>query len=53
MILVLEGESKQLETGVFEDLDRYETPKQIYAVSHFKETSTEKIQRAEILKLLK
>jgi len=52
LILILEGESKELETGVFEDLDIYERPKQIYAVTHFKETSTGKIQRAETLKLL-
>ncbi len=53
LILILEGESNHLETAVFKDLDTYETPKQIYAVAHFKETSIGKIQRAETLKLLK
>ena len=53
LILVLEGETKQLNKEVFEGLDTYETPKQIYAVKHFKETSTGKIQRSETLKLIK
>ncbi len=52
VILVLEGKSKELESNVFQDLDTYETPKQIYTVSHFKEASTGKIQRTETLKLL-
>jgi o-succinylbenzoate---CoA ligase len=53
LILVLESKSNNLETEVFEGLESYEVPKQIYAVAHFKETSTGKIQRAETLKLLK
>jgi o-succinylbenzoate---CoA ligase len=53
LILVLEGESKNLETKVFEGLDSYEVPKQVYAVTQFNETSTGKIQRAKTLKLLK
>jgi len=53
LILILEGESKHLEPEVFVDLDTYETPKQMYSVTHFKETSSGKILRAETLKLLK
>ncbi|RLD28142.1 MAG: O-succinylbenzoic acid--CoA ligase [Bacteroidetes bacterium] len=53
LILVLEGESNNLETEVFEGLDTYEIPKQVYAVTQFKETSTGKIKRFETLKLLK
>jgi len=53
LILILEGESNQLNSEVFKDLDTYEKPKQIYTVSHFNETSTGKIQRTETLKLLK
>jgi len=52
LILILEGESTQLEPNVFEDLDSYETPKQIYTVTHFKESSSGKIRRTETLKLL-
>ncbi|MBN4085356.1 AMP-binding protein, partial [Flavobacteriaceae bacterium AH-315-B10] len=53
LILILEGESNNLETEIFEGLDTFEIPKHIYTVTHFKETSTGKIQRVETLKLLK
>ncbi|MCK5400295.1 MAG: AMP-binding protein [Flavobacteriaceae bacterium] len=53
LILVLEGKSNVINTDIFNDLDTYEIPKHIYAVTHFKETSTGKILRAETLKLLK
>lgn len=53
LILILEGESTQLEPNVFKDLDSYETPKQVYSIPQFKETSSGKIKRAETLKLLK
>jgi O-succinylbenzoic acid--CoA ligase len=53
LILVLEGESNNLKTKVFEGLDTYEMPKQVYAVTKFKETSSGKIKRTETLKLLK
>ena len=52
LILVLESDTNTLNKEVFKDLDTYETPKHIYTISHFKETTTGKIQRAETLKLL-
>ena len=53
LILVLEGESKKIETNVLDVLNKYETPKQIYAVKHFIETSTGKVKRLETLKSIK
>lgn len=53
LILVLEGESNILDSGIFDDLDAYEIPKHIYTVKNFEQTSTKKILRAETLKLLK
>jgi len=53
LILILEGETNHLESKVFEDLDTYETPKQIYMINHFKVSSSGKILRTETLKSLK
>lgn len=53
LILVLEGATTQLKNGAFKELNTYEKPKQIYAVTQFKETITGKIKRYETLKLLK
>jgi len=53
LILIIEGTSMHLKRNIFKDLDAYQIPKQIYAIPHFKETSTGKVQRAETLKLLK
>jgi len=53
LILILEGESNYFESKVFENLDTYETPKQIRLITHFKESSSGKVLRTETLKLLK
>lgn len=53
LILVLESEAKVLDTTVFNDLEAYERPKEVYNISKFKMTPTGKIQRSETLKLLK
>jgi len=53
LILVLEGELKKIETNVLDVLNKYEIPKQIYAVKHFIETSTGKVHRSETLKSIK
>lgn len=53
VILILEGDSSHLDPGVFDSLDKYEKPKKVYTIDHFKETPTLKILRTETLKLLK
>ncbi len=53
LIIVLESDTDALDTSVFEDLDKFETPKHIYNVPKFKMTNTGKIKRSETLKLIK
>ncbi|MGL2965788.1 AMP-binding protein [Flavobacterium sp. XGLA_31] len=49
VILVIEGESCHLDENLYDDLDKYEKPKEVVFVSKFKETSTGKILRKETL----
>lgn len=49
LILVIEGDSYDLEASVFEELDKYEKPKAVRFVPHFPETETGKIKRSEII----
>ncbi len=49
LLLVIEGESYSLEDTLYEDLDKYEKPKEVVFVSKFKETTTGKILRKETL----
>jgi O-succinylbenzoic acid--CoA ligase len=53
LILVLEADNNKLSASVFEDLDGYETPKDIYAVSKFIETTSGKILRLQTLATIK
>ncbi len=53
LILILESDTNTLDPSVFDSLEKFEVPKEIYTVSKFKETSTGKIQRKETLKFLK
>lgn len=53
LVLVVEGESSEINPEIFSGLDKYETPKAIYAIKEFEETTTKKIKRAETLALLK
>jgi O-succinylbenzoic acid--CoA ligase len=53
IILVIESDSDDLDTSVFEGLDKFEIPKHIYNLPKFKMTSTGKIKRLETLKLIK
>ncbi len=52
LILVLEGESNAVNTSVFNDLNKYETPKTVYSVKRFVETASGKIQRKKTFELL-
>lgn len=49
VILVLEGNSGELNKDVFSQLDKHEIPKHIYHIPKFYETGTGKIQRNKIL----
>lgn len=53
LILVIESDKNTLKPTIFNDLDKFEIPKNIYTIQKFKETATGKIQRLETLKLLK
>jgi O-succinylbenzoic acid--CoA ligase len=53
IVLVLESDNNKLDTTVFDNLDKYEVPKQIYCVENFAETNSGKIQRTKTLTMLK
>ncbi|SEG35078.1 AMP-binding protein [Flavobacterium urumqiense] len=48
LIVVIEGEKQDLDESTFDDLDKYEKPKEIFYVSKFIETQNGKIKRKEI-----
>ncbi|MFB9058173.1 AMP-binding protein [Mariniflexile ostreae] len=48
-ILILEGKSNQLDQAVFEDLGKYEKPKEIIAIPEFVETASGKVNRRRTL----
>lgn len=52
VVLVLEGTKNNLDASVFDGLDKYEIPKQIYTVENFEETVSGKIQRSKTLELV-
>ncbi|NMH88132.1 AMP-binding protein [Flavivirga algicola] len=52
LILILENDSNTLDQSIFLDLDKFEKPKEIYAVERFVETPSGKIQRKKTLELL-
>ncbi|WP_037349037.1 AMP-binding protein [Sediminibacter sp. Hel_I_10] len=45
VILIIEGNSNELDTAVFDDLEKFEIPKAIYNLPKFIETETKKVQR--------
>jgi O-succinylbenzoic acid--CoA ligase len=49
LILVIEGDKVEFDHSIYEDLDKYEKPKEILFISKFKETATGKIMRKETL----
>lgn len=53
LILVLESDSDNLDTSLFDRLEKFEVPKKVYTVPKFKMTTTGKIRRLETLKLIK
>lgn len=49
VVLVIEGEKHPIDESVFEDLDKYEKPKEILFIKKFKETASGKLIRKETL----
>lgn len=49
LVLVIEGEQQTLDESIFEDLDKYEKPKEVFYVAKFSETESGKIKRKEIV----
>lgn len=49
LVLVIEGDKQALDETIFNDLDKYEKPKEVFYVSKFIETENGKIKRKEIL----
>jgi len=52
VILVIEGETFNVEQAIFKALEKYEKPKQIFFVKAFKETDTGKVNRNQTLKAI-
>lgn len=50
VVLVIEGESYEVDSALYEALDKYEKPKEVLFISKFKETPTGKVLRKETLK---
>lgn len=47
LVLVIEGEKQTLDTTIFDGLDKYEKPKEVFFVSQFIETANGKLKRKE------
>lgn len=52
LVLIIEGEQKKLSKAIFNNLDQYEKPKEVFYIPKFNETQNGKIKRKEILKLI-
>jgi len=48
LVIVIEGEKQILDETIFDGLDKYEKPKEVFYVSKFSETESGKIKRKEI-----
>lgn len=53
LVLFIEGGEFKLDASIFEELDKYERPKEIIFVKKFFETETGKIKRKEIVEAIK
>ncbi|MFV8365873.1 AMP-binding protein [Flavobacterium sp. XS1P27] len=49
LVIVIEGEQQILDNTIFDGLDKYEKPKEVFYVSKFSETESGKIKRKEIV----
>lgn len=53
LILIVEGDTKNLDLTSMKDLDKFEIPKAVYFIPQFVRTKTNKINRKETLELIK
>ncbi|UGS22533.1 AMP-binding protein [Flavobacterium channae] len=53
VVLVIEGESKEIDLEIFNSLEKFEKPKEVVFVSEFVETDTKKINRNKTLEKIK
>ena len=53
VVLVIEGMEQKIAPSIFEILDKFEKPKEVFFVSEFMETETKKINRIQTLKKIK
>jgi O-succinylbenzoic acid--CoA ligase len=49
LVLVIEGQQDDFDSSLFDDLDKYEKPREIIFIPKFKETASGKIMRKETL----
>ncbi|MDG5491854.1 AMP-binding protein [Psychroserpens sp. SPM9] len=52
LVLVLEGATNDLNSTVFDELDKFEVPKEIYSIPKFIQTETGKLQRQKTLEAI-
>ena len=50
VVLVLEGENRDIDSSIFNSLEKFERPREILFVTQFVETETKKVNRNQTLK---
>jgi O-succinylbenzoic acid--CoA ligase len=50
VVLIIEGEEYKIDADFFNSLSKFEKPKEIFFVSQFSETATNKVNRIQTLK---
>lgn len=53
VVMIIEALPYTIDETIFEELQKYEKPKEVFFVSKFDETETQKIQRKEVLNKIK
>ena len=53
VVLIIEGEVKEIDAVIFDSLDKFEKPKEILFLPEFVETETKKVNRIQTLKKIK
>ena len=52
LVLIVEGEDQNVDKEIFDCLDKYEKPKEVFFVSQFVETANGKVKRKETVAAL-
>jgi len=52
LVLIIEGEEQKFDKTIFNSLDKYEKPKEVFYVTKFAETENGKVKRKEIVQSL-